>query len=140
MALLSENELAELTKKSRETVRRKLSCVPNKPGPHRARMYESHVALEVLYGIDKKDGGDFVTASEAQRLLTISKRQQIDLEMEVTRKERPHLEDVTIINEMALGNMAGLLKSHTGKSLTEELINDIFTEARTIGEKLGVAA
>ncbi len=49
--------------------------------------------------------------------------------MEVTRKERIPLDVVEEINDEAFSNVAAMLKSHTGKFLTEELVNDIFVSS-----------
>jgi hypothetical protein len=77
---------------------------------------------------------------EAQRLLTVARRKQIDLEMEVTRRERVPLEVLEEINEEAFSNVAGMLKANTGKALTEELVNDLYALFRDIAAKVKEAA
>ena len=74
--------------------------------------------------------------AEAQRLLTVKRGAQIDLEMEVTRGDRWPKDDVEAIHEASLSNVAGLLKAHEGKPLSAELIRDIFTELREVPAKL----
>ena len=83
-----------------------------------------------------ENAGEYVSPEEAARLLTIARRQEIDLNMEVTRKERIPLDDVTEVNEECLSDLAGLLKANSGKEMTEEVINDLFACARAIGSKL----
>jgi hypothetical protein len=60
--------------------------------------------------------------------------------MVILRKERIPLEDITEINEEVFTHVAGLLKAHTGKMLTEDLVNDIFAQFRGIGARLRDAA
>ena len=127
MPLLSINELHKLTGKTRATVTKSMDGLTFQPGPKSGKLYDSKLALAKLYG---------VTAQEASRLLTIARRQQIDLEMEVLRGERWPSEDVEAIHETSLSNVAGLLKAHEGKALTPELIRDIFTELREVPAKL----
>ncbi len=136
MRELSEIQLSELTGKTRATIRKKLSNVTHKPGPHRARLYDSTVALGAIYGQTEEDGAAFVSSPEAQRQLTIARKEQIDLQNEVLRQERVPIEDLNEINEEALGNVAALLKASTGKVLDEEMVNDLFTHMRDIGAKI----
>lgn len=125
-----------MTGRDRTTVSIKLRDMPFDPGPKRSRLYESVHALELIFGYTV--GGDVptITQSEATRLLTVARGQQVDLEMEVTRKKRIPLEDITEINEEALSNAAGLLKANTGKLLNEETVNDVYACFRGIGAKL----
>jgi len=136
MPLLSINELHKLTGKTRATVTKSMDGLTFQPGPKSGKLYDSKLALAKLYGVAGEDGTGSVTAQEASRLLTIARRQQIDLEMEVTRGDRWPKEDVENIHETSLSNVAGLLKAHEGKALTPELIRDIFTELREVPAKL----
>ncbi len=136
MPLLSITELHKLTGKTRATVTKSMDGLTFQPGPKSGKLYDSKLALAKLYGVAGEDGTDSVTAQEASRLLTIARRQQIDLEMEVTRGDRWPKEDVENIHETSLSNVAGLLKAHEGKALTPELIRDIFTELREVPAKL----
>jgi len=140
MPFLSISGLASLTGKARGTVGKALDGLTSKPGPKGAKLFESKAALEKLYSAAGESGGAFVTLAEAQRLLTISRTEEIRLNMEILRKERIPLEDVLEINEEVFLHVAGVLKSHAGKMLTEELVNDIFAQFRRIGEKLEQAA
>jgi hypothetical protein len=136
MPLLSINELHKLTGKTRATVTKSMDGLTFQPGPKSGKLYDSKLALAKLYGVAGEDGTGSVTAQEASRLLTIARRQQIDLEMEVTRGDRWPKEDVENIHEQSLSNVAGLLKAHEEKTLTPELIRDIFTELREVPAKL----
>ncbi len=136
MPNVSINELASWTGKTRATVTKALDGVPFLDGPKSAKLYPSKVALEKIYLGKDEAGESFVTNQEATRLLTIARREQINLEMEVTRKERIPLDVLTEINERTFSNVAGLLKSHEGKELDTTLINDLFTEFREIGARI----
>jgi hypothetical protein len=137
MPFLSINELHQLTGKTRATVTKHLDGVSFKDGPKKAMLYDSQVALERLYrGESSGDDGEPISKLEAERQLTIARKNQIDLEMEVTRGDRWPKDDVEAIHEASLSNIAGLLKSHEGKPLSAELIRDIFTELREVPAKL----
>ncbi len=136
MTLISQNQIAELLSTDRETVRKKVASLVSKKGPKNAKLYESDKAIPLVLGLGGPSDGEFVDLAEAQRLLTIARREQIDLEMEVTRKERIPLDVLSEINERAFSNVAGLLKSHEGKTLDTTLINDLFSELREIGARV----
>jgi len=144
MPLLTVHKLAELTGKQRVTLNKRLDNVPFTLGNGDVKpqkLYDSKVALEYIYcgGAVSEDGEPterIPTQQEAARDLSIAKRKEIDLKMEVLRKERIPLEDICAVNEQAFLHVAGLIKSNEGKMLTAELVNDIFTGIREIGAKL----
>jgi hypothetical protein len=134
---LNIHELAKLTGKERKTIQKKLQGVPYEAGKQSQKRYESKVALEIIYvGATEDAIGATITSAEASRQLTIARKEQIELEMEVTRGDRWPKDDVESIHEASLSNIAGLLKSHEGKPLSAELIRDIFTELREVPAKL----
>ncbi len=136
MKLISQLEIAELLSTDRETVRKKVAPLVAKQGPKNAKLYESDKALPLCLGLGGPQDGEYVDMAEAQRLLTVKRGAQIDLEMEVTRGDRWPKDDVEAIHEASLSNVAGLLKAHEGKLLSAELIRDIFTELREVPAKL----
>jgi phage terminase Nu1 subunit (DNA packaging protein) len=74
----------------------------------------------------------------AERLAKIrAERQSLELDMEITRKERIPIDVVTAVNNEVDMAIAGILKSSVGKVLTHELINEIFSQFRNIPESLG---
>ena len=135
MKLISQLEIAELLSTDRETVRKKVAPLVATPGPKNAKLYESDKAIPLCLGLGGPQDGEYVDMAEAQRLLTVKRGAQIDLEMEVTRGDRWPKDDVEAIHEASLSNIAGLLKSHEGKPLSAELIRDIFTELREVPAK-----
>jgi hypothetical protein len=136
MPFLSISGLSSLTGKTRETVGKALDGLKSTPGPKGAKLFESKAALEKLYGAAEGNGGAFVTAAEAQRLLTITRTEEIKLNMEILRRERIPIADVAETNEEAFSHVAGVLKAHTGKMLTQGLVNDIFRQFREIGARV----
>lgn len=136
MPKFSEIQLSDMTGKTRDTIRKRLEGIPHERGPKNAKLYDSKTALERIYGQSNEDGSEFITAAEAQRLLTIARRSEIDLNMEIARRERIPLAVIEATNDRVFSNVAGLLKAHVGKPLDEVLVADIFTELRSIGAVL----
>lgn len=132
----SINELSQMTGSTRATVTRKVANLPFEDGTKGAKLYESRPALEAILIGPVSEEGQPVSYNEAQRLLSIAKRHEIELGMEVTRKERIPLDVLETVNEKALSNVVGILKAHEGQLLTVEVIGDMLAEMREIGAKL----
>ena len=133
MKLISISEIAHLLEIDRETAKKKLASIGAKDGPKGAKLYPSDRALRLCLGYAEdgsEDGEEKISLPEAQRLLTLAKKEQTDLQNEVLRKERIPLDDVEAVNERVLSNVAGLIKSRVGKPLDEELVAEIFEELR----------
>jgi hypothetical protein len=138
MEYLGVNQASRLTGKSPTTVTRRAANLPFLGGENgTAKKYEAPALLEALYSVGT-GGGDSsaVSTEQAQKELAIARKQQIDLQNEVLRKERVPLETLEQINEEAFANVAAMLKAQTGKTLTEELINDIYSQFRDIAAKV----
>lgn len=136
MSLRSLRELAELTGKNVDTVKARLDRVPFQPGPKNAKLYKSPVALERIYSNTELVDGEPITQAEATRLFTIKRGQEIDLNMEIKRKERIPLETVEEINDEVYRNLAGILKAQEGKFMSVDAINDLLAELRRKMEAL----
>jgi hypothetical protein len=136
MKLISTKETAELLSMTRETVGKKLSGMTPQEGPKNAKLYPSDRAIRLCLGKEEGQDGDHIDYAEAQRLLTVKRGEQIDLQNEVLRKERIPIETAEQVNDRVFSNVAGLLKGHIGKQLDETLIGDIFTELRNVGAAL----
>ena len=134
MKKVSVSEISALTNKTRETVGKALRNLKSEPGPNNAKLYDSAVALERVYGVFEK--GDAVSLQDAQRHLAVARRQEIDVNIEIARKQRIPLDDVVEINNEVFANVAATLKAHEGKVLTMETINDLYDQFRAIGEQI----
>jgi hypothetical protein len=136
---MSVNQLALLTGKKRETISKKLRLTPFEDGEKNAKLFDTQVVLPILYGVspnEEEQGERLPTAAEASRDLNIAKKEKVKLDMEVLRRERIPIEDMNAINDEVFGNACAILKSHTGKPLDEQLVNDILAQFRDIGPKL----
>jgi hypothetical protein len=130
-----------LTGKTRKTIRTKLQGVPYEAGKLSQKRYESKVALEIIYvGATEGANGAAITSAEAARQLTIARKEQIDLEMEVSRKDRIPLGTLEEINDRVFSNVAGMIKAHEGKTMTPQAIGDRLTELRSIGHAVREAS
>lgn len=134
MAKYSINEISKLTGSTRATVTKYLENAPSTDGAHSAKLYESSKVL--MLRDFRHDDSPAVSNQEATRQLTVARKEQIDLEMEVLRKERIPLDVIAASDEAVFSNIAGLLKAHEGKMLDEVLLADIFTELRQVGVKI----
>src|SRR5262249_25140422 len=74
---VSQNQLSEWTGKDRKTIRRLLAHLKPIAGPHGAKLYDSQIALEQIF-VGTNGDGEPITTSEANRLLMIAKRKEID--------------------------------------------------------------
>lgn len=131
--LVNESDLALWTKRDRKTVRSKLIDLDFKRDGN-AKLYESHIALGILYGASGNSKA--VSQQEAAKLLTIKRTEEIELNMEVTRRERIPLEEVEEHNDKVLQTVAAIFKTKEGKVLTGELIQELFAELRRMEEIL----
>jgi hypothetical protein len=77
-----------------------------------------------------------LTYSEVQKRLALEKTKQIQLQNEITRKERIPLTTVLEIHEEVLQAMVATLKASVGKVMTVESVNEIFTGFREIPSRL----
>lgn len=140
MPKVSVNEIVAWTGKTRATVMRKIQDLPFEDGPKQAKLYDSGAAMEAIYGRGVETGvegeGTFISNSEAQRLLTIARKKEIEQNMEVTSKERIPLEDVEEINNGAFENICGALKANVGKELSDDLLADMLAQLRGVGAAL----
>src|SRR5688572_16686080 len=123
MKKVSVNELSVPTGCTRETVSKKLEGIPFEEGAHKAKLYDSEKALRLVLGVAEiNEQGEVMTQAEANRQLTIARKQQIDLEMEVLKKERPRIEEVLEVIGGICDDIAGIIK---GSELSEDRKSDI---------------
>lgn len=128
--LISQNKLAELTQKDRKTIRRLLDRMPSQPGPHRAQLYDSARALEQIY-LGAGDGA-FITTAEAFRQLTIARKRQIEIDVDIKRRTRIPIEDCERVFDEILAVMRAIIKA----SLSVEAANEVFDSMRKAADFL----
>ena len=119
------SDTARATRKNRATVARAAQELPYEEGEDGGKYYDPHLLFQALYvGV----GGP--SYSEAHRLLTIKRTEQVELQNQLTRKERIPIEDVSATANEVFMAIAGTIKANQGKVLTESLINDMFSTLR----------
>jgi hypothetical protein len=128
--LLSVNELSNLTGKDRRTITTRLSGVLHEDGPKGAHLYDSAIALALLYGADS----DGKSLEQARKELALEQAALTRTRNESERKERiPHAVIDQVDNE-TFQAISASLKNAKGKVLTQELINTIFAGFRAMPE------
>ena len=129
-ARLNIRQLSRLTGRTRETLALRLQSVPHATGKTGAKLYPAKDALEAIYTAAS-------TSEAASRtLLNNARRELTTLQAECIRKERIPLDVITAINEAALGNVAGILKSKAGKFFDDQALADCFEELARIGTQV----
>ena len=125
--------LNEYTYKDRRTIKKRLANLPkDKHGK-----YDSGAAFEAIYCGQFTDlDGEFVSTQEAVRRLTIAKKAQIDLDMEIKRGLRIPKEDVDRACNLVFKAIAGIIKANRNKMLTDTQINEIFDMMRATSHQL----
>jgi hypothetical protein len=127
-ARLNLKQLARLTGKTRETIAQRLASLTHATGKTGAKLYESKAALEAIYTAAS------TSEAESRRHLNDARRELTTLQAEALRKARVPLDDAIQINEAALANVRGILKSRLGKTFDEQTLGDTFAELATIGK------
>ncbi len=113
---VSVYHLSELTGKHQNTIKKRVAQLArDKDGKVNASD-----ALQCIYI------GGSGTTEEVIRQLNIKRTQEIDLGMEIDRKERIPISDCLAIDNEVFQSIAGTLKANAGKHLTEDVTNEIF--------------
>ena len=118
--------LTQATGKHQATVRKRIAnLIPDAKGK-----YDSTVALEAIYCGLADANGQKIGTPEAVRLLTIARKEEIDLDMEIKRGERIPIEDCLAIDNQVFQSIAGTIKANSGKRLDESVTNELFDSLR----------
>ena len=86
--------------------------------------FDSVAALEAIYYGTPVGENGFISTPEAIRLLTIAKKEQIELQNQVVRKMRIPIEDVNEAVGQVFAAMRGIIKAN----LSVEHANEVFDE------------
>lgn len=117
------NWLAEVTGKHPATIKKRTASLDsNKDGK-----FDSKLALQAIY----VGGGG--TSEEIIKQLNIARKNEIDLDMEIKRKERIPLEVVQSVNDSVDQEVAAIIKS---SGLPPDSCNRIFDQLRDVPNRL----
>ena len=122
------NWLASCSGMHHNTVRKRLTGLDSDQNGK----YDRVTALNRLYV--GEDGE--LTYSEVQKRLAMEKTKQVQLQNEVTRKERIPIGIVTDMLDEIFQGMRATLQASVGKVMTVESVNEIFTGFREIPSRL----
>ena len=125
---LSISQLSELTGRDRRTVVGKLADVPHTAGERGAMLYESSEALPLIYAVDNLDAA---RAAQARSQASLNAVREEDL-----RKQRIPLQLALDTMDEVFQSIAATIKASKGKTLTIELINELFDKFRSVPAKL----
>ena len=126
MPLVSANWLARHTGKDWRTIKKRI----DKLAHDNSGKVDSATALEAIYVGLLKENGEFISTPEAVRQLTIAKKSEIDLEMEIKRGDRIPITDCLAVDNEVFQAIAGTIKANRNKQLSEEVTNEIFDNLR----------
>ena len=121
-------KFTEMTGVHRDTISKRLADLPFEAGKKGAKLYESTVALPLIYD------GDNLEAACAKQALSQASLNAI--REENLRKERIPVQLVLDGMDAVFQAMGATLKAAKGKTLTSKLINDIFDKFRAVPRKL----
>src|SRR5437016_6274271 len=103
MPLVSANWLARHTGKDWRTIKKRIDKLAH---DNRSRV-DCATALEAIYCGLAENKGQFISTPEAIRQLTIAKKDEIDLEMEIKRGERIPIQDCVAVDNEVFQSIAG---------------------------------
>ena len=130
---VSINHLAEETEKDYRTIKKRVSTLKRDSSGN----YRASEALEAIYiGEVKGPDGVFIPTPEAVRQLTIAKKAEIDLSMEIKRGLRIPIDDAAAVTNQVFQGIAGILKANRDKPLTEKHINEVLSSMRDACTKI----
>jgi hypothetical protein len=129
MKKVTLRDLEALTGKHHKLLKQVLDRVSFERGPKGAHLYDSTVALPVIYN-------RVSSLEEARTRQAESAAKLNQIRAEALSKTRIPIDLVTSILDQTLQAMAATLKAAKGKVLTVELINSIFEDFRAIPTKL----
>jgi hypothetical protein len=133
MPQVSINWLSELTGKDRRTIKRRVGNIPQDSNGR----IDSRAALEAIYcGPLTNSTGEFISTPEAVRQLTLAKKAEIELNMEIKRGLRIPIADALDVTNRVFQSIAGTLKANRDKVLTEKHINEMLGALRDATRKI----
>jgi hypothetical protein len=126
---LSISKLSQLTGVHRDTVSKRLAHLPFEAGKKGAKLYSSADAFAEIY---KSDSLEAARAKQALSQAALNEVREQEL-----RKQRIPIQDALNIMDEVFQSLAATLKAASGKTLTSELINELFDKFRAAPSRLG---
>ena len=124
MPLVTANWLARYTGKTWRTISRRI----DKLAKDKRGCVDSIAAFDAIYY--GTGNGEYISTPEAVRQLTIAKKAEIDLEMEIRRGDRVPVEQVRQKANEVFQAFAAIIKANRNRVLSETVINEIFESLR----------
>ncbi len=121
-------KISELTGVHRDTVSKRLADLPFEAGKKGAKLYSSEDALAAIYKTDSLEAARAEQARTAAQLNTIR--------AEDLRKTRIPIGLVLQSLDQLFQSMGATIKAAKGKTLSGELINELFDKFRAAPSKL----
>ena len=126
--LLSISQLAELTAFDRRTIAKSLKDLPSIDGERGALLYESTEALPAMFKVDSLEAA---RAKQANSQASLNAVREQDL-----RRQRIPLQVVADTMDEVFQALGSTLKAAKGKTLSTEMINELFDKFRAAPAKL----
>jgi hypothetical protein len=126
--LLSISQLAELTAYDRRTIAKSLKDLRSIDGERGALLYESTEALPALFKVDSLESA---RAKQANSQASLNAVREQDL-----RRQRIPLQVVADTMDEVFQALGSTLKAAKGKTLSTEMINELFDKFRAAPAKL----
>src|SRR5262245_5955150 len=113
--------LTQVTEKHRGTIKKRVAALEQ----DKHRRYDSAAALEAIYvgGASSNGETEFVSTPEAVRQLTVAKKQQIELDMQITRGERIPVEQYRHDFQHLVALFRASLLSRMGKLVDNAMLS-----------------
>src|SRR6266700_6478887 len=124
MPNVSINWLGRHTGKDRRTIKKRLDRLPQ----DLKGKFDSVTALEAIYCGTLTTENGFISTPEAVRLLTIAKKEEIELQMQIVRGQRIPIEDCTTAVNEVFQSLRGIVKAN----LPVEAANQVFDQMREV--------
>lgn len=129
MKKVTLRELECITGKHHKFLKQLLDGVPFTSGPNRAHLYESTVALPVIYAAAR-------SLEEARGRQAETAARSNEIRAEELSKTRIPIQIVCDTMDEIFQSIAATIKAQKGKTLTIKLINELFDKFRSAPAKL----
>ena len=130
MRKVTKRELELLTDKHGKFIKQALAGIPFERGPNRSHQYDSALALSAIYGARGR------SLEEARTKQAETAARLNEIRAEELSKTRIPIQIVSDVMDEVFQSLGSTLKAAKGKTLTIELINELFDKFRSTPAKL----